>query len=83
MNAPCYETSGAPIFSFVSYLVVEKSRVEVSLHLVRTHFAHKLDGAKRRFPRQVARARFAHKLDGANTVVSSRSSSCAFRARAR
>ena len=46
MNAPCYETSGAPIFSFVSYLVREKSRVEVSLHLARARFAHELDGAK-------------------------------------
>ena len=46
MNAPCYETSGAPIFSFVSYLVGEKSRVEVSLHLARAHFARELDSAK-------------------------------------
>ena len=38
MNAPCYETSGAPTFSFVSYVVAEKWRVEV--------FTHELDGAK-------------------------------------
>ena len=59
MNAPCYETSGAPIFSFVSYLVGEKSRVEVSRHLARARFAHELDGAKTAISRQVARARFA------------------------
>ena len=46
MNAPCYETSGAPTFSFVSYLVKEKSHVEVSLHLARARFTHELDGAK-------------------------------------